>query len=69
MTTLASSSRVFLAQARQGRRFMSANAKVWIDKDTRVICQGFTGKQVRPPGDSRTISTAVYTLLLTHIVL
>jgi hypothetical protein len=28
------------------RRFMSANAKVWIDKDTRVICQGFTGKQV-----------------------
>lgn len=24
---------------------MSANAKVWIDKDTRVICQGFTGKQ------------------------
>lgn len=28
-------------------RSMSANAKVWIDKDTRVICQGFTGKQVR----------------------
>lgn len=27
------------------RRSMSANAKVWIDKDTRVICQGFTGKQ------------------------
>jgi succinyl-CoA synthetase alpha subunit len=27
-------------------RSMSANAKVWIDKDTRVICQGFTGKQV-----------------------
>ena len=26
---------------------MSANAKVWIDKDTKVICQGFTGKQVR----------------------
>lgn len=24
---------------------MSANAKVWIDKDTKVICQGFTGKQ------------------------
>jgi len=24
---------------------MSANAKVWIDKDTTVICQGFTGKQ------------------------
>jgi hypothetical protein len=29
------------------QRSMSANAKVWIDKDTRVICQGFTGKQVR----------------------
>merc|ERR1740136_145577 len=26
-------------------RCMSANAKVWIDKDTRVICQGFTGNQ------------------------
>ncbi len=28
-----------------GRRFMSATAKVWIDKNTKVICQGFTGKQ------------------------
>ena len=27
-------------------RAMSATAKVWIDKNTRVICQGFTGKQV-----------------------
>jgi len=26
-------------------RCFSANAKVWIDKDTKVICQGFTGKQ------------------------
>merc|ERR550539_781649 len=25
------------------RRF--STAKVWIDKDTKVICQGFTGKQ------------------------
>lgn len=33
--------------ARQGAKHFSANAKVWIDKDTRVICQGFTGKQVR----------------------
>lgn len=24
---------------------MSASAKVWIDKNTKVICQGFTGKQ------------------------
>jgi hypothetical protein len=30
----------------QHARFLSASAKVWIDKDTRVICQGFTGKQV-----------------------
>lgn len=24
---------------------MSSTAKVWIDKNSRVICQGFTGKQ------------------------
>ena len=24
---------------------MSSSAKVWVDKNTRVICQGFTGKQ------------------------
>ncbi|GMI31544.1 hypothetical protein TrRE_jg9256 [Triparma retinervis] len=28
-----------------GRRGMSSTAKVWVDKNTRVICQGFTGKQ------------------------
>jgi len=27
------------------QRRMSSTAKVWIDKNTRVICQGFTGKQ------------------------
>jgi len=26
-------------------RSMSATAQVWIDKNTKVICQGFTGKQ------------------------
>eukprot|EP00527_Entomoneis_sp_CCMP2396_P008823 CAMPEP_0198143768 /NCGR_PEP_ID=MMETSP1443-20131203/10394_1 /TAXON_ID=186043 /ORGANISM="Entomoneis sp., Strain CCMP2396" /LENGTH=323 /DNA_ID=CAMNT_0043807053 /DNA_START=1 /DNA_END=969 /DNA_ORIENTATION=+ len=26
-------------------RQMSSTAKVWVDKNTRVICQGFTGKQ------------------------
>ena len=25
---------------------MSSTAKVWVDKNTKVICQGFTGKQV-----------------------
>jgi len=29
---------------------MSTTAKVWIDKNTRVICQGFTGKQVSMVG-------------------
>lgn len=31
---------------RPGARHMSSTAKVWVDKNTRVICQGFTGKQV-----------------------
>lgn len=29
---------------RVARRQMSSTAKVWIDKNTKVICQGFTGK-------------------------
>jgi hypothetical protein len=33
--------------AASASRSMSASAKVWINKDTKVICQGFTGKQVR----------------------
>lgn len=28
-----------------GGRMMSASAKVWIDQNTKVIVQGFTGKQ------------------------
>ena len=34
-------------QIQSNSRYMSSTAKVWIDKNTRVICQGFTGKQVR----------------------
>jgi succinyl-CoA synthetase alpha subunit len=30
---------------KQVYRSMSSTAKVWVDKNTRVICQGFTGKQ------------------------
>ncbi|KAJ1405902.1 alpha subunit of succinate--CoA ligase [Ochromonadaceae sp. CCMP2298] len=41
---LSNLSRSTLAAA-GSRRSMSATAKVWIDKNTRVICQGFTGKQ------------------------
>lgn len=32
-------------QQHKQARSLSSNAKVWVDKDTKVICQGFTGKQ------------------------
>jgi hypothetical protein len=48
-TLLRSSSRSPLAAAvgaaLGARRAMSASAKVWINKDTKIIVQGFTGKQ------------------------
>mmetsp|Transcript_30019 Transcript_30019/g.39489 ORF Transcript_30019/g.39489 Transcript_30019/m.39489 type:complete len:321 (+) Transcript_30019:95-1057(+) len=31
--------------AMMSNRLMSTTAKVWVDKNTKVICQGFTGKQ------------------------
>lgn len=34
-----------LGSVTRGARTMSSTAKVWVDKNTRVICQGFTGKQ------------------------
>lgn len=34
-----------ISKSIRGTRYLSANAKVWINKDTKVICQGFTGKQ------------------------
>lgn len=43
-------------------RSMSSTAKVWVDKNTRVICQGFTGKQVR------TRNSSVYSHLLRILV-
>ena len=39
--------RLVVQRSAGSRRAMSSSAKVWIDKNTRVICQGFTGKQVR----------------------
>jgi succinyl-CoA synthetase alpha subunit len=34
-----------MQSANAARRSFSASAKVWINKETKVICQGFTGKQ------------------------
>jgi len=34
-----------LVMGRSAHRAMSSTAKVWINKDTKVICQGITGKQ------------------------
>ena len=36
--------KVLLKSKPMTRKF-SQSAKVWIDKNTKVICQGFTGKQ------------------------
>ena len=35
-----------MKRAAAASRNMSSTAKVWVDKNTKVICQGFTGKQV-----------------------
>lgn len=43
--SLKSAPRTSSALATPSVRSMSSTAKVWIDKNTRVICQGFTGKQ------------------------
>ena len=40
-------------------RAMSSTAKVWVDKNTRVICQGFTGKQVREVSDCKHVRVAL----------
>lgn len=34
-----------MLKSRVGMRSMSSTAKVWVDANTKVICQGFTGKQ------------------------
>lgn len=38
-------SRIVNRQVGAAARAMSSTAKVWIDKNTRVLCQGFTGAQ------------------------
>lgn len=38
-------SKVATVVSRPTVRSMSSTANVWVDKNTRVICQGFTGKQ------------------------
>ena len=38
--------RSFKPQASTKSRSFSSTAKVWVNKDTTIICQGFTGKHV-----------------------
>ncbi|CAJ1946317.1 unnamed protein product [Cylindrotheca closterium] len=38
-------SKIAAVVVKPGTRSMSSTANVWIDKNTRAICQGFTGKQ------------------------
>jgi len=45
MNTSRLASKAAVVLGRSSARNMSSTAKVWIDKNTRVICQGFTGKQ------------------------
>lgn len=45
--TLRAMPRASRASAAASVRAMSSTAKVWVDENTKVICQGFTGKQVR----------------------
>jgi len=45
MNTSKLAPKVAAAIARPGARSMSSTANVWVDKNTKVICQGFTGKQ------------------------
>ena len=47
MNASAIASKISAVVARPGARSLSSTANVWVDKNTRVICQGFTGKQVR----------------------
>ncbi|KAL3938829.1 MAG: hypothetical protein SGBAC_006330 [Bacillariaceae sp.] len=38
-------SKIAAVVVKPGTRSMSSSANVWIDKNTKAICQGFTGKQ------------------------
>ena len=39
-------SKIISTTARVSSRTLSTSANVWVNKDTRCIVQGFTGKQV-----------------------
>ena len=52
--------------ARPCRRYLSASAKVWIDKETRVICQGFTGKQASTVVEVLRLYIVLLSLALCH---
>ena len=67
-TTLTSKVLQAVANRSTGARCMSSTAKVWVDKHTKVICQGFTGKQVRQSCfDSLILATSIIFLQRRHV--
>ena len=67
MNTSRLASKAAVVLGRSSARNMSSTAKVWIDKNTRVICQGFTGKQVGWDGFRRVYNRSQTILTHTHV--